>query len=94
MTELNQVEKELNNIRLRIKQYIFEEYISGSPHIVFEAIESGINEILDERDNLLINVFEELYNEIETIKETIEKHNNKWETHTCCKEEHIPTNYR
>ena len=94
MTELNQVEKELNNSRLRIKQAIFEPYIQGSPDIVIERIEDGINEILDERDNLLINVFEELYTEIETINETIEKHYNKWEKHTCCKEEHLPTNNR
>ncbi len=94
MTELNQVEKELNNTRLRIKQAIFEPYIQGSPDIVIERIEDGINEILDERDSLLINVFEELYTEIKTIKETIKKHYNEWEQHTCCKEERIPTNIR
>ncbi len=94
MTELNQVENELNNSRLVIKQYLFEEFINGSPHRVIEAIESGINHILDKRDSLLINVFEELNTEIETIKETIRKHYNEWEKHTCCKEEHLPTNYR
>ena len=80
--------------RLRIKQAIFEQYIQGSPDIVIERIEDGINQILDERDDLLINVFEELNTEIETIKETIKKHNNKWERHTCCKEEHLPHNNR
>ena len=94
MTELNQVEKELNNTRLAIKQYLFEEYINGSPDRVFEAIESGINNILDERDDLLINVFEEFNTKIKTIKETIKKHYNEWERHTCCKEEHLPTNHR
>ncbi len=94
MTELNQVEKELNNTRLRIKQAIFEPFIQGSPDIVIERIEDGINHILDERDNLLINVFEELYTEIETIKETIEKHNKSWEKHTCCKDEYLSNDNR
>ena len=94
MTELNQVRNELANTRLAIKQALFEVYIQGSPDIVIERIEDGVNNILDERDDLLINVFEELYTEIETIKETIGKHYNEWEQHTCCKGKCLPTNHR
>jgi hypothetical protein len=100
MTELNQVThllEQLTNHRLDIKDFLYERFdkLGGSPDRVLEAIESQVNQILDERDSLLTNVFEELTTQIKTLEEANKILSGEMQLfRTHCKEEHIPTNTR
>lgn len=95
MTQLNEVvntlQQELSNHRIVIDELLFERFVSGSPDRVLEAIASQVNRTLDERDDLLINAFQEI---TEALQQTVKLVREVYNSEVFQKMEHLPQNTR
>ena len=92
---MEELQQELNNNRLDVLDSLSERFINGSPDQVLMTIESQFNKILDERDEILINVFTkltEMYEEL--LHETIKTLSGEWYSKVCRKTEQLPTSTR
>jgi len=99
MTEkiMKRLQQELSNNRLNIRDHLYERFdkMGGSPDRVFEAIESQVNAILDDRDEILINVFTELtemYKDL--LQSSIKTLSGEWYSNAYQKAEELPTGTR
>jgi hypothetical protein len=78
---IDKLQRELNSHRLDVEDFLTERFLSGSPDRVLEAIVSGMNRTLDERDDILTNAFQDITTEFTEVLQQLQK-------------EHLPTNTR
>lgn len=57
---INNLQRELGNHRINLNDHIFTRFVGGSPDEALKSLESQMNHILDERDDLLINALAEI----------------------------------
>lgn len=94
---MEKLRQELSNNRLDIMPLLFERFdkLGGSPDRVFEGIETQVNNILDERDEILINVFTELTEMYEDLlQSTIKTLSGEWYSNACQKAKKLSTGTR